>query len=88
MPAHRYLEENSSAAMLAARKSAGVAPEVHHRAHVTCMPLSIVNKAAHSGIEKQRRHHQKTKTGVSIGPTERTCVLQKDFLKNPWQTSK
>ena len=32
------------------------------------MPLPSVNKAAHSGFETQRRHHQKSKTGVSVAP--------------------
>ena len=62
MPAHRYVEEISSAAMLAAKRSAGVAPEVHLRECVTYTPLASVNKAAHSGFEIQRRRHQKSKT--------------------------
>ena len=37
MPAHRYVEENSLAAMLAIKRSAGVAPEVNLREHVTCV---------------------------------------------------
>ena len=39
------------------------------------------NKAAHSGLETQRRRHQKFKTGVSVAPQKRTYVFQKDFLK-------
>ena len=39
MPTHRYVEENSSAAMLATERSAGVAPEVTLRELVTCMSL-------------------------------------------------
>ena len=35
MLAHRYVEENSSAAMLAAKMSAGVRPEVNLREHGT-----------------------------------------------------
>ena len=49
MPACRYVEENSLAAMLAAKRLAGVTPEVNHREHVTCMPLPSANKVAHSG---------------------------------------
>ena len=45
MPAHRYMEENSSAARLANKRSTGVTPEVNLRKHVTCMPLVSVNKA-------------------------------------------
>ena len=32
------------------------------------MPPSSANKAAHSGIETQRRHHQKSKIGLSVAP--------------------
>ena len=43
--------------MLGAKNSAGEAQEVNLREFVICMPLSSVNKAAHSGF----------KTGVSMG---------------------
>ena len=43
MSAHRYVEEIGSAVMLSSKRSAGVAPKVHHREHVTCMPLPSVN---------------------------------------------
>ena len=33
------------------------------REGVTCIHLSNLNKAAHSGFEIQRRHHQKSKIG-------------------------
>ena len=59
---------DGSAAMLAAKRSAGVAPEVNLREHITQMPLASVNKAAHSGFETQRKHHQKSKTGASVTP--------------------
>ena len=68
MPACMYMEENSLAAKLAAKRSAGVKPEVNLREHVTCMPQPNANKAAHSGFETQRRCHQKFKTGVSVTP--------------------
>ena len=63
MPAHRYVEETGLAAILATKRSAGVTPEVNLREYVTCMPLLSANKAAHSGFENQRKHHQKAKTG-------------------------
>ena len=44
------------------------------------MPPSNANKAAHSGFENQRRHHQKSKTGISVVPQKRSYVLQ-IFLK-------
>ena len=63
MPAYRYLEEIGLAAMLAAKRLAGVTPEVNLKDHVTCMPLASVSKAAQSGFETQRRHHQSPKQG-------------------------
>ena len=68
MPGCRYVEEIGSAAMLATERLAGVAPEVNLREHVAHTPLPSVNKAAHSGLETQRRHHQKSKTGASVAP--------------------
>ena len=79
MPAHRYIEENSWAAILANKRSAGVEPEVNLGEYVKHTPLLSAYKAPHSGLETQRRCHQKSKTGIS-GPIKRTCVLQK-FLK-------
>ena len=64
MPARRYLEEIGSAAMLAAKRSAGVTPEVNLREHITCIPPTTANNTAHSGFETQRRHHK----GVSVAP--------------------
>ena len=67
MLAHMYVEENGLAAMLASKKRlAGVTPEVNLWEHATCVPLPSVNKAAHSGFETQRKHHQKSKTRVSV----------------------
>ena len=54
--------------MLAAKRLAGVAPEVNLREYVTHMPLPSSNKAAHSCFETQRRRHQKSKTWVSVAP--------------------
>ena len=86
MPVCRYVEEIGSAAMLAAKRSAGVAPEVNVREHVTHTPLPSANKAAHSGFETQRRHHQKSKIGVSVAPQKMTHVLQ-NFLKNKFNVA-
>ena len=44
-------------------------------------PLQSVNKAAHSDFEMQRRHHQKSKTGVSVAPQKEPYVLQIFFKK-------
>ena len=57
MPGHGYVEEIHLAVMLAAKRLAGVTPEVNLRQPVTCMPLPSANKAAHSGFETQRRCH-------------------------------
>ena len=51
MPACRYVEENGSAAMLAAKRSADVVPEVYLKEHVTHTPLPNRNKAAISGFK-------------------------------------
>ena len=68
MTGRKYVEEIGSAALLAAKRSAGVTPEVNLRQCVTHRPPPSVNKAAHSGFETQRRHYQKSKTGVSVVP--------------------
>ena len=64
MPARRYVEENGSSAMLATKKSAGVAPEGDLRECLAQMPPPNGNKGANSGFETQRRHHHKFKIGV------------------------
>ena len=71
------MEEISLAIMLAAKRSAGIAPEVNLMEHVTSMPLPSVNKAALSGFEFQRRRQQKTETGVLV-------ARQKGHCHYPW----
>ena len=77
MPAHRYVEENGSAAMLATKRLAGVTPEVNFSECVKCMPLPSATKAAHSGFETQGRHHQRSKRGVSVVP-QKGCMSYKN----------
>ena len=48
------------------------------------MPPPRANKAAHSGFETQRRHHQKSRTGVSVG-TQKGLMSSKNFLKKSHQ---
>ena len=79
MFAYRYVEENGSTAILAAKRLAGVAPEVNLKECVTHMPLSATYKAAHSGFETQRKHHQKSKTGVSVAHNKR--LMSSKYLK-------
>ena len=84
IPALRYMKENSLAVMLATKRSAGVAPEVNLKEDVTCTPLSSKNKAAHSGSETQRKHHQKSKTGVSVVP-QKGLTSSKILIKKVYQ---
>ena len=67
MPTHRYRKENGSAVIMAARRLAGVIPEVNCSKYVTDTPSPSMKKVAHSGFETQR-HHQKSKTGVLVAP--------------------
>ena len=67
--------------MLAAKKLAGVTPEVNLKEHVTGMPLPSTNKAAHSGFETERRHYQKSKTRVSVAPQKKNSCPPKILKK-------
>ena len=49
------MEKNGFTAMLATKRSAGVAPEVNLGKHVTHMPLPSSNKAAHYDFETKRK---------------------------------
>ena len=79
MPAHRCVEEIGLTAMLAAERSAGVAPQVNIKERVT--PLPSTNKTAHSDLKTQRKRHQKSRTGVSVvsqkGPMSFKISLKK-----------
>ena len=55
------MEEKELAAILAANRSSGVAPEMNLKECVTCTPPPSANKAAQSGFEPQRRRHQSPK---------------------------
>ena len=68
-----------SNAMLAAKMSAGVAPEANLREHVICTHLPSANKAAYSGFETQKRHHQKPKTGISVASQKGLMSSKKNF---------
>ena len=73
------------AAMLDAKRSAGVTPEVNLREHIQCMPPPSVNKAAHSAFETQRRHHKKSEQG-HLWPHKQDLCPQKIFLKTCGKT--
>ena len=68
MPAFKYVEENGLSVMLVTKRLAGVTPEVNLRECATHRPVSSANKGTHSGFETLMRHHQKSKTGVSVTP--------------------
>ena len=67
MPAHRYMEENSLAVMVATNGLTGVTPDMNLK---VCMSPPSTNKATHAGFETKRRCHQKSKTGVSVAPQQ------------------
>ena len=50
----------------AVHRKVGATQEVNLREHKAHTPPPSVSKAAHSGFETQRRHHQKSKGGVSV----------------------
>ena len=51
--------------MMATHTGKGVAPKVNVERGTRRAPLSV-NKTGHSSFETQRRHHQKSETGVSV----------------------
>ena len=72
--------EQRPAAMLAIKKSIGVAPVVNLMEHTSCIPPPSGNKAAHSGFEMQRERHQKSKNR-SISDPIKGHVSTKNFKK-------
>ena len=73
IPACRYVEKNSSAAILATKRLAGVAPEVNLRECVTGMPLPSMTKVAHSGFETQSICHCNPKQGCEWRHKKNVC---------------
>ena len=82
MPAGSYLEDNSLCAMLATKRLADIAPDVNFRD--LCMPMPNVNKAADSGFETQRRHHQKSKNRLSLAH-KKTYVLERFYKQKTFK---
>ena len=62
--------------MLAAKRSAGVAPEVNLGNSVHTGDKAG-KQGIHPGFETQGRGHQKSKSGVSVAPQKGTHVLKK-----------
>ena len=67
VPVRRYVEENGSGAMLAAERSAVVAPEVNLGKCVTCRLLPSWNKAPQSVFDVTRSPNR-----CISGPQKRT----------------
>ena len=64
---YKYVNQKSSAAMLVIKRSVGVTPGVNlrnplHGGQNTC------KQGIHPGFENNNKHHQKSKTGVSVTP--------------------
>ena len=77
MLAYRYAEEIGSAAMLAAKRSASVTPEVNLREYVTLCLGQVLNKVAHCGYETKRKY----KIGLSV-------ALQKGLMSSKNEKNK
>ena len=75
MPAQRYIDENGLVAILATKRSVGVAPEVNLREHVICVAPSSANKKPRGDITRSPN------SDIS-GPTKKAYVLEKFILKN------
>ena len=61
--------------LLAAKRLAGVAPDVN----LGHTPPASMSKAAHCGLQSQRRHHQKSKTGYLWSHKKDFCSPKKLF---------
>ena len=73
------MEEIDLATMLATKRLTDVTPEVNLGECAMHMPPPRMNKADHSGFETQRRHHQKSKIGVSVAPQKGPMSFKKKF---------
>ena len=65
--------------MLAAKRSAGVTPEVNLR-NPLCIGEEAHKRGIHPGFETQGRRHQKYKTRVSVTP-QKGLMSSKNFKK-------
>ena len=72
MLVYKYVDENCLAAILAAKRSVGVAPKVNLRIllHVSDKAGKQGDPHCHTGYETQGRCHQKSNTDVSVAPQE------------------
>ena len=77
MPACWCVEEIGSAAMLATKRLAGVAPEVNLRQCLTCLHQVQIRLSTLALKPGGDITSPKSKTWVSVAPQKRTYVLQK-----------
>ena len=64
---HKYVDHTASAAMLAVNRSASVTPVVNLTNSLHAGEEAHKQRI-HPGFEIQGRHHQKSKTRVSVAP--------------------
>ena len=75
---YKYMDQNSSTAMLNTKRSAGA--EIEVEVNLRTLLHTVINhtsKAIHPGFETQGRHHQKSETGVLLAP-------HKELVKRPY----
>ena len=68
LPVLKHACEESYRLPCYVKRSAGVTPEVNLRECTSHMPPASMNEADHSSFESQTKHHQKSKTGISVIP--------------------
>ena len=73
------MEDIGSVAMLAAKRLAGLTPEVNLRKYVTHIFLTSLNKAAIYGFKTHRRSHQMPKAAVSVAPQKGQYITEFTF---------
>ena len=82
MLAHRYVKQNGSAAMLAAKRSAGVTLEVNLGEHLTHIPLSSANEA----LKPRGDVTRSPKEGYQWPHEKDLCLPKKQNKKNKTKT--
>ena len=84
----KYMDENGLVAMLATKRSAGVAPEVNLR--ISLCAGDKAHKRNHTGFETQGICHEKSKIGVSVAPQKGLMsskkILKIHYIPNPIHT--
>ena len=72
---YKYVDQKGSAAIMALKRSAGVALEVN-LVNPSCTCNEHLSKEIHPGFETQRRNRQKFKPRDVSDPRKRTDILQ------------